>query len=371
MLLDTDGALSSLRVVLTGGDWVRPDLVRAVRRRAAGVRFAGLGGATETAIHATIFEVTDEVPPHRSSVPYGVPFPNNACRVVNVHGEDCPDWVPGELWFSGRGIARGYRGRPDLTAEKFVEYDGRTWYRSGDLARYRPDGTLEFVGRLDDRVKLSGYRIELGEVEAALHRVPGVGAAVAAAVPVGGGPEVLGAVLRIDDPSVDIATVAAALADILPPHMIPQSFVVTDRIPYTVGGKIDRRAVARRLTDAGAPVEREYRAPSNPLELALAAIIGEVLGRSGIGVRDDFFALGGDSVMATTVVARIRDWLDTPSAMVPDIFATRTIEALADTLAAREPGSDRLEQVAELYLEIWEMDSADVESELLRANGQH
>ena len=143
------------------------------------VRAAGLGGATETAMHGTICEV-DDPPADWTSVPYGTPLPNNACRVVAADGSDCPDWVPGELWFSGRGIARGYRGRPDLTAEKFVEYDGRTWYRTGDLVRYRPDGTLEFVGRIDHRIKISGYRIELGEVEAALRRVPHVDAAVAA-----------------------------------------------------------------------------------------------------------------------------------------------------------------------------------------------
>ncbi len=118
-------------------------------------------------------------------MPYGTPFTNNACRVVNSFGADCPDWVPGELWFAGRGIARGYRGRPDLTAERFVSYLGRTWYRSGDLARYWPDGTLEFVGRADHRVKISGYRIELGDVEAALQRLPGVRAAVAAIVSCG------------------------------------------------------------------------------------------------------------------------------------------------------------------------------------------
>ena len=102
------------------------------------------------------------------------------CRVVNDRGGDCPDWVAGELWISGRGIARGYRGRPDLTAERFVEHDGQTWYRTGDLARYWPDGVLEFVGRADHRVKISGYRVEIGEVEVALRRIPGVATAVAA-----------------------------------------------------------------------------------------------------------------------------------------------------------------------------------------------
>ena len=152
MLLDAGAHdLSSLRTVLVGGDWVRPGQARRLRRESPDVRFAGLGGATETAIHATIFEMMFDdgelvnLPTDAPAVPYGVPLPNIACRVVNDAGNDCPDWVVGELWISGRGIARGYRGRPDLTAERFVEYDGRTWYRSGDLARYWPDGTCEFV----------------------------------------------------------------------------------------------------------------------------------------------------------------------------------------------------------------------------------
>src|SRR4029079_9907486 len=153
----------------------------------------GLGGATELAIHAAICDVADPEPDW-TAVPYGTPLTNNACRVVAADGSDCPDWVPGELWVSGRGIARGYRRRPDLTAEKFVEHDGRTWYRTGDLVRYWPDGTLQFVGRQDHRIKISGYRIELGEVEAALNQVEGVGAAVAGVIP--GERDLLGALVR-------------------------------------------------------------------------------------------------------------------------------------------------------------------------------
>lgn len=367
MLVETRGQLSSLRVVLAGGDWVRPELVGALRKRSPLVRFAGLGGATETAIHGTIFEVGDDVPSHLPSVPYGVPLANNACRVVGADGRDCPDWVPGELWFTGRGVARGYRGRPDLTAEKFVEHDGRTWYRTGDLARYRSDGTLEFVGRVDHRVKLSGYRIELGEVEAALRRVAGVSAAVASVVPLDGGRDVLGALIRVDDPARDATTVALKMADLVPAQMIPRIFAVADRIPFTVGGKIDRRAVARLLEAAEPPAERGYRAPSTPLELALAAIVGEVLGRAGVGMDDDFFALGGDSVLATQVVARIRDWLDTPTVMVADVFAARTVAALCARLTARESDGNRIEQVAELYLEVTSMDDAEVDSALAAA----
>ncbi|BBX91811.1 non-ribosomal peptide synthetase [Mycolicibacterium boenickei] len=368
------GPLSSLRVVPTGGDWVRPDLVRALRAASPRVRFAGLGGATETATHNTIFEVgfdDDALPAHWTSVPFGVPLTNNCCRVVDARGEDCPDWVPGELWVGGRGIARGYRGRPDLTAERFVEYDGRRWYRTGDLVRSWPDGTLEFVGRADHRIKVSGFRIELGEVEGALCRVPGVDAAVAVLVPVDGGHDVLGAVVRADqagaEEGLDPESVAESLAELVPAHMIPQVLLVADEIPYS-RGKTDRTAVVRMLSAVGAPESRGYRAPSDPLETALCAIVGDVLGQTGVGVDDDFFALGGDSVLGTQLVARIRDWLDTSTVMVADVFAARTVAQMAALLAGREAGSDRLQLVSELYLEVTGMDSADVTSELARTS---
>jgi mycobactin phenyloxazoline synthetase len=357
----TGAALPSVRAVPTGGDWVRTTMVRKLQTLAPGVRLAGLGGATETAIHATLFEA-GELPEHWAAVPYGKPFANNACRVVNAAGADCPDWVPGELWFAGRGIARGYRGRPDLTAERFVTYCGRTWYRSGDLARYWPDGTLEFVGRADHRVKISGYRIELGDIETALQRLPGVHAAVAAVVP-GARGDMLAAVVARDG-AVTIAELRAGLAELVPPHMIPRHFELVEQLPFTIGGKTDRRAVTRLLDDAMAGERSQVRQPSTVVEKALARIVAELLGVGEVGVDEDFFELGGDSVLATTAVARIRDWLDTPTVMVPDIFATRTVEALAVRLAAREADTGRLEQVAELYLEVAAMDDADVLSAL-------
>jgi mycobactin phenyloxazoline synthetase len=301
-------------------------------------------------------------------VPYGVPFTNNACRVVNSFGADCPDWVPGELWITGRGIARGYRGRQDLTADRFVSYLGRTWYRTGDLARYWPDGTLEFVGRADHRVKISGYRIELGDIEAALQRLPGVRAAVAAIVPLAAerGGDMLAAVVGAEDAALTVDQLRDGLAELVPAHMIPRHFEIVEAIPFTVGGKTDRRAVARMLADVVKTGELSTgrRLPSTPVESALAAIVAELVGADQVGIDDDFFELGGDSVLATTAVARIRNWLDTPTVMVADIFATRTVAALAARLAAREPGSRRLEQVAEMYLEVANMDNADVLSAL-------
>ncbi len=256
------GRLSSVRVIPTGGDWVRPEVVRRLRAEAPALRFAGLGGATETAIHNTIFEIgdVDALPSELTALPFGTPLSNNACRVVNDMGADCPDWVAGELWVAGRGIARGYRGRPDLTAERFVEYDGRTWYRTGDLARYWPDGVLEFVGRGDHRVKISGYRVEIGEVEVALRQIPGVAIAVAALVTTAGGADVLAAALRADDPRLTVELIREAMAERVPAHMIPQHLSLVEHIPFTLAGKIDRRVVAGQLAaavnDAAAPDRR-------------------------------------------------------------------------------------------------------------------
>jgi mycobactin phenyloxazoline synthetase len=357
------GRLSSVRVVPTGGDWVRPEVARRLREQAPALRFAGLGGATETAVHNTIFEIGDgaELPAGTSALPYGTPLPNNACRVVNERGDDCPDWVVGELWVSGRGLARGYRGRPDLTAQRFVVHDDRTWYRTGDLARYWPDGTVEFVGRADHRVKVSGYRVELGEVEAALRLIPGVAIAVAASVPIPSGGDILAAAVRADDSRLTAASIREAMADFVPPHMIPRRVVLSQYIPFTLAGKIDRRLVEEQLRGAVAGLAKSgRRAPSTPLQSALAAIVGDVLAKESVGVDDDFFELGGDSVLATQAVARIRSWLDSPDVMVADIFGARTVSELAALLSRREREPGRLDEVAELYLEVTQMDADHV-----------
>ncbi|MEE3065676.1 MAG: amino acid adenylation domain-containing protein [Actinomycetota bacterium] len=363
------GRISSVRVVPTGGDWVRTEMVRALRAQAPRVRVAGLGGATETAIHNTICEPA-ELPKQWAAVPFGRPLPNNTCRVVATDGSDCPDWVPGEFWVGGRGIARGYRGRPDLTESKFVEHDGEKWYRTGDLARYLPDGTLEFVGRADHRVKISGYRVELGEVEGALNRLDSVDGAVAAVIPVAGDTsrEQLAALARVTDPALTPSQLTAAVAGFVPPHMVPDLIVLVPEIPYTVGGKIDRRAAGALL--AGAAQQRAAdtgtgrRAASTPLERVLADITAGLLRVEAVSADDDFFGLGGDSVLATQLVARVRAWLDTPTVMVADIFAARSVAALAALLQGREPGSDRLAQVAEVYLEVAEMEQNDVATAL-------
>ncbi|MEV7028391.1 amino acid adenylation domain-containing protein, partial [Kitasatospora sp. NPDC093558] len=171
-----DGLLP-LRLVLVSGDWVGLDLPGRLAARRPGCRFVALGGATEAAIWSNAFEVA-EVEPTWRSIPYGYPLRNQRYRVVDPHGRDCPNWVAGELWIGGAGVARGYRGAAEQTERQFVSLGSERWYRTGDLGRYWPDGMLEFLGRADRQVKIRGHRIELGEIEAALQDHAGVGRAV-------------------------------------------------------------------------------------------------------------------------------------------------------------------------------------------------
>ncbi|ANY07724.1 non-ribosomal peptide synthetase [Pseudonocardia sp. HH130630-07] len=349
-----------LRTVIVGGDWVGVDLPRRLRALVPRARFAGLGGATETAIHHTVCEVGPQVPDDWAAVPFGVPFGNVAARVVDEAGRDCPDWVAGELWIAGAGLARGYRGDPDRTAERFVEHAGRRWYRTGDLVRFRPEGQVEFLGRCDDQVKIRGYRIEPGEVEAALRAVPGVRAAVVEVV--GERTCSLAAAVTVE-PGTDLPVdrLRETAGESLPPYMVPRTVVVLDALPLTGNGKIDRRAVRRALL--GSDTAPDHVAPEGDLETALAEIVGEVLGVPEVGAETDFFALGGDSVLGTLAVARIREWLDTSDVAVGDLYTGRHVRGLAARLSARQRTPGRLEQVAAVFLEVSRMSDADVHAD--------
>ncbi|WP_188112911.1 non-ribosomal peptide synthetase [Mycobacterium simiae] len=358
----------SLRAVTLGGDWVAADIARRLARQVPGCRFAGLGGATETAIHNTICEVVGEPPAHWVTVPFGVPLRNVRCRVVSPSGRDCPDWVPGEFWVGGANVAAGYRNDPERTAERFVEHEGIRWYKTGDLARFWPDGTIEFLGRRDHQVQIRGYRVELGEVESALRTLPGVRHAVAAVVGASA-PNLVAAVAGDPNKAGDIGT---AIADLLPSYMIPTRIEFLERFPLTSNGKLDRHAVAALLEPKASDVSENRCAPRNDLEAALADIVAEVLGVNSVGVHDDFFALGGDSVLAPAVVARVRDWLDVDHALVADVFATRTVAGFAHRLSAREAQRgtpDRLAVIARHYLEIAAMSDDEVLAEGLIGDG--
>lgn len=349
MLLDTATAeqLRSMRVVITGGDRVNAELGQRFRALVPGLRFAGLGGTTETAIHSTVCEVTDDFPAEWAAVPYGTPLANVRMRVVNERGEDCPDWVVGELWIGGTSVADGYRGDPERTAQRFVEVDGVRWYRTGDLARYLPDGTVDFLGRADHQVKIRGYRVELGEVESALTALPQVREAVALVTDSG---RLVAAVTA--DATVDFA---AALRDALPAHMIPEAVEVVDAIPLTANGKLDRAAI-RRVIDAEALGAGEaYVAPENEAEAAVAYIAAQILGVERIGVETDFFEIGGNSILATTLTAKVRGLLQVEKFGVTEVFEGRTVRRITAGLLAAETTPGRLAQVSRILLELAEV----------------
>lgn len=353
----------SLRLVLLGGDRVGVDLPGRLAAAAPGARFVGLGGTTETAIHSTVCEVVDaNVPDDWRCVPYGTPLSNVACRVVDQLGRDCPDWVPGELWIGGDGVARGYRGDPVRTADRFVELDGRRWYRTGDLARYRGDGTLEFLGRRDNQVKIRGFRVELGEVEAALAAVPGVTGAAAVVV----GTATLAA--AVAGPGLDADVVRDAVRDALPSHMVPEKVVVLDALPLTGNNKIDRTAVRALAAQALGTEPVAVEPARTPVERVIATVWRDTLGVEQVGVHDEFFAIGGDSVLATSIVAALREALDTRSVSVRSLFGAPTVGGLAAAMVAAEDDPQRLDAVAQVWLEVAELSDDEVAALLAGAD---
>lgn len=320
----SDEELEGVRLVLTGGDRVPPSLGRALARRVPGLRFIAMGGATEAAIHSTREEVGPDYPDDCASVPYGLPLDGVLLKVVNERGEECPDFVIGEVWIGGAAVARGYRGMPDLTARKFIRDGSVEWYRTGDLGRVLSDGRVEFIGRADGQLKIRGYRVEIGEVEAALEALPGISGAAATAVD---GVIVAAIAPASDADHIPTGTEAREqLAEIVPEYMIPGAITIVEELPVTANGKKDRTAVAA-MVDRGPRGMSEP--PEGPVESAVAYLFGALTGNAGCSAADDFFDVGGNSILATTLTARIRELLDASAFSVADVFEARTVRGIA------------------------------------------
>ncbi len=333
---EDDGLGDSLRMVLLGGDWVGLDQPRRLRALVPGCRFVALGGMTEAAVHSTVFEV-EETDPAWKSVPYGVPLRNMRARVVDGRGRDCPDLVPGELWIGGPGVANGYRADPARTAERFVEHDGERWYRSGDLARYRPDGVIEFLGRADHQVKIGGHRIELGEVESALEDDPAVLHAVATVLDTPARHLAAAVSPRAEAP--DPEKIRLRAADRLPAYMVPERVLVLPDLPLTANGKLDRAAVRQALTEAAGQDGPRTSAPVGPVETAVAAEWADLLDAADVGRESSFFLLGGDSLVATRMIGRLRA-AGFPRARVADLFGRPVLQHFCETLRPATTADD-------------------------------
>ncbi|MBW8873679.1 MAG: non-ribosomal peptide synthase/polyketide synthase [Acidobacteria bacterium] len=337
-------ALPRRRLIL-GGEASTWDEVDRIRSLAPGCQVCNHYGPTETTVGAVAFAVPEGGAERFSSrLPLGRPLPGARAYLLDAHLQPVPVGVPGELWIGGAGVARGYIGRPDLTAERFFPdaWDGAPGarvYRTGDLVRRLPGGDLEFLGRIDHQVKIRGFRVEPLEVAAVLERHPAVREALVLALDDGAGaPRLVAYVVTAE--AVGAEALRAHLAASLPDYMIPAAFVALDALPLTANGKVDRAALPQPALVAPEGPEGKDAAPRTPTEELLAGLWAEVLGRGRVGTRDDFFALGGHSLLATRLVARARQafGLDLP---LRSLFETPTIAGLAARIDDLRRGGER------------------------------
>jgi amino acid adenylation domain-containing protein/non-ribosomal peptide synthase protein (TIGR01720 family) len=324
------GVFNGLRRLVSGGDVLSPDHCARVLRRLPRLELVNGYGPTENTVFTSLHRVNSaNLGTLSTSVPIGRPIAGTRCYVLDKDLNLVPIGVPGELYVGGGGLARGYMGRPGLTAERFPAdpfCPGARLYRTGDVVRWRADGLLDFIGRIDDQVKIRGFRIEVGEVEAALRRHPAVTEAVVVAREDGHDHKRLIGYVVADGPPGRTAQpdeLRAFLETSLPGHLVPSALVILDELPLTSNGKVDRKGLpAPRMRASQA-----YVAPRGPDEELLARVWAEVLGVERVGRDDNFFDLGGDSILSIQVVSRARQLgLRFTS---KDVFLRQTLAALA------------------------------------------
>jgi len=322
--LEQDDDTLRLRLCVVGGEgWTRDSVVRAGARLRVD-EWVNAYGPTETVIAPTAWTVGGAV--HSAYAPIGRPIGARSAYVLDRELNLAPVGVAGELYLGGAGLARGYVGKPAMTAERFVPDvfgpAGGRLYRTGDLVRWNADGQLEYLGRSDHQVKIRGFRIEPGEVEARLQALAGVRDAVVAAVQGPDGMRLVAYVTARDGYALDTRALRAQLGALLPDYMVPAALVVLASLPLTANGKIDRKALP--APEFGA---QEYEAPQGAVEEALAEAWQAVLGVARVGRQDNFFELGGDSILSLQIVARVRQagWNITPR----QLFEQQTVALLA------------------------------------------
>ncbi|MEW3608842.1 non-ribosomal peptide synthase/polyketide synthase [Pseudomonas aeruginosa] len=316
---------TSLKRIVCSGEALPADAQQQVFAKLPQAGLYNLYGPTEAAIDVTHWTCMEE---GKDAVPIGRPIANLACYILDGNLEPVPVGVLGELYLAGRGLARGYHQRPGLTAERFVASPfvaGERMYRTGDLARYRADGVIEYAGRIDHQVKLRGLRIELGEIEARLLEHPWVREAAVLAVD---GRQLVGYVVLESEGGDWREALAAHLATSLPEYMVPAQWLALERMPLSPNGKLDRKALPAPEVSVA---QAGYSAPRNAVERTLAEIWQDLLGVERVGLDDNFFSLGGDSIVSIQVVSRARQ---AGLQLSPrDLFQHQSIRSLA--LAAK------------------------------------
>jgi amino acid adenylation domain-containing protein len=328
---DRGTSLDCLRLVFLSGDWIPVTLPEKIRKRFPSAQIVALGGATEAAIWSN-YHAVGEVQPEWSSIPYGKPIQNARYYVLDRFLNPCPIGVPGDLYIAGDCLALGYWGDSVLTAERFLpeitaKQPGARMYATGDRARYGRDGTLEFLGRLDDQVKIRGFRVDLGDVETALRGHPDLRqvAVIADGLP-GAGRKLMAFVVAAPGAVVDPAGLFRFLRQRVPEYMVPSEFIFLAALPLTQNGKVARRQLSATAPRVARP--KLEAPPENALLQQIAAIWTEVLGIENVGVDENFFEVGGNSLLMIRVRALLKSRLNRHVSMV-DLFTYATIHRLA------------------------------------------
>jgi len=318
-----------LRLAFLGGDWIPLSAPERIREHFGDVQVVSVGGPTETTVW-NIWYPVKQVQPDWKSIPYGHPIANTFYYVLNENLNECPVGEPGELCCAGVGLLKGYWRNPEQTAARTAVHPrtGERIYRTGDRGRLMPDGEIEFLGRIDRQIKINGQRIELGEIEATLIRQPGVKQAVVDAVEVDGQKKLVAYVVPEIGLHLEPSELRAAIENFLPAHMLPSSFLMLESLPLNANGKVDRSLLPAPASNEPAP---GGSSPMSSIEVTISSVWSRVLGVEQVNPTDNFFDLGGDSILLVQVHAELQEALGRVFS-VTDLFQYCSIRSLAKFL---------------------------------------
>jgi len=357
----------SLRLVVIGGEKALPERLMNWRRRAGErVRLVNTYGPTETTIVASICDLSNES--DEQEIPIGRPIRNALAYVLDAELRAVPIGVPGELYIGGAGVARGYLNRPELTAEKFItnpfgDFRAPRLYRTGDVVRYRADGQLEFISRLDNQVKIRGFRIETGEIEQAIRSHARVSDVIVLVQEGTAGDKRLVAYLVAPEPDGPTAAeLREFLSKKLPAYMLPSAFVSVAGFPLLPNGKIDRHAL-RQLEQHRTSPDETYEGPRTPLEESVAKVWRDVLKLGQVGRRENFFELGGHSLLGAKLISNLRRTLNCELSLI-DVFQSPTIERLTEVIYQRQAESAAEEELSVLLAELQNLSDDEAQKRL-------